>query len=81
MSLVTLGSMIFPADASLLISASLGTLPFGPFTPAETIVVSGSITNVSTEAVTICEGVCTGATYSLGGFASSPIGYTELLPV
>lgn len=76
MSLVTLGSMIFPANASLLISASIGTLPFGPFTPTEPIVISGSIANVSTQDATICEGVCTGVTYSLGGFASSPIGYT-----
>ena len=57
-------------------------LPFGPFTPTEEIIVTGSIENVSNQDVTVCEGtgVCVGAsvasTYELGGFASSPDGYT-----
>jgi PEP-CTERM motif len=77
-SLIALVAATFPARADLLIDASIGTLPFGPFTPTEEIVVTGSIVNVSNEDVTVCEGVvvCAGTAYELGGFASSPSGYT-----
>ena len=72
-SIIALLGASLPARASLLIDASLGMLPFGPFTPSETVVVTASIVNVSNQDVTICEGVCAGATYQLGGFASNPI--------
>jgi hypothetical protein len=81
-SLIALGAATLTARAALLIDASIGMLPFGPFTPTEEIVVTGSIVNVSNQDVTVCEGtgVCVGAsvdaTYELGGFASSPNGYT-----
>ncbi len=77
-SLIMLGTVTLPARADLLILASLGTLPFGPFTPTETIIVTGSIVNVSNQDVTICEGICGGAnsTYELGGFAFAQTGYT-----
>lgn len=81
-SLIALGAATLPARADLLVDASVGMLPFGPFTPTEEIVVTGSIMNVSNQDVTVCEGtgVCVGAsvdaTYELGGFASSPNGYT-----
>jgi hypothetical protein len=81
-SLIALGAATLPARADLLIFASIGMLPFGPFTPTEEIVVTGSIVNVSSQDVTVCEGtgVCVGpsvaSTYELGGFASSPNGYT-----
>jgi hypothetical protein len=79
--LITLGAATLPARA-LLIEASIGMVPFGPFTPTEEIIVTGSIVNVSNQDVTVCEGtgVCVGAsvasTYELGGFSSSPNGYT-----
>jgi hypothetical protein len=77
-SLIMLGAATSPARADLLILASLGTLPFGPFTPTETIIVTGTITNVSNQDVTICEGICGGAgfTYELGGYAFAQTGYT-----
>jgi hypothetical protein len=73
-----LGAATSPARADLLVLASLGTLPFGPFTPTEDIVVTGSIVNVSNQDVTICEGICGGvnSTYELGGFAGAQTGYT-----
>jgi hypothetical protein len=66
------------ARADLLIAATLGELPFGPFTPTEDIVVTGSIVNVSNQDVTICEGICGDAnsTYELGGSAFAQTGYT-----
>jgi hypothetical protein len=75
-SLTMLGAATSPARADLLILASLGTLPFGPFTPTEDIVVTGSIVNVSNQDVTICEGICGGvnSTYELGGFAGAQTG-------
>jgi hypothetical protein len=77
-SLIILGTATSPARADLLIAASNGELPFGPFTPTETIIVTGSIMNISNQNVTVCEGVgaCPGGTYELGGFASAPYGYT-----
>ena len=82
LSWLIVGMAILPARADLLISATIGTLPFGPFTPREEIVVTGSIVNVSNQDVIVCEGLgpCVGANvgaaYELGGFASSPNGYT-----
>ena len=68
------------ANAALLLGASFSTnLPFGPFLPDEAIEVRVTLTNLSPDqTITICEGVCIGdeLTYSLGGLASIPSGYS-----
>lgn len=68
------------AQAELLLSTSFsGNFPFGPFKPNEKIEIVVSLTNVSPDkTITICEGPCIGdsLTYSLGGLASIPTGYS-----
>jgi PEP-CTERM motif-containing protein len=66
--------------AEVLFSTSFAkNFPFGPFLPQEAIEVIVTLTNISPDqTITICEGVCIGDvnTYSLGGLASIPPGYT-----
>jgi hypothetical protein len=68
------------AHAAVLLSASFSkNFPFGPFLPDEAIEVVTTVTNTSPDqTITICEGVCIGDTftYSLGGLASIPPGYS-----
>src|SRR5687768_17600283 len=68
------------AQAALLLSTSFEeNFPFGPFQPRQLIRVVVSLTNISSDqTITICEGVCIGDefTYSLGGLASIPNGYS-----
>ncbi len=68
------------AQAALLLSTSFSdNFPFGPFRPNENIEIVISVTNTSTtQTVTICEGPCIGNefTYSFGGQASIPDGYS-----
>ena len=68
------------AQAAILLSASFSdNFPFGPFRPRERIEIVISLTNTSTDqTITICEGPCIGDvfTYSLGGQASIPNGYS-----
>jgi hypothetical protein len=68
------------AQAELLLSTSFAeNFPFGPFRPNEKIEIVVSLTNTSfDQTITICEGPCIGDsfTYSLGGQASIPAGYT-----
>lgn len=68
------------AQGALLLSTSFSeNFPFGPFKPNEKVEVVVSLTNISPdETVTICEGPCLGdsLTYSLGGLASIPSGYS-----
>ncbi len=68
------------AEAAILLSTSFSdNFPFGPFRPRERIEVVISLTNTSTDQpITICEGPCIGDvfTYSLGGQASIPTGYS-----
>lgn len=68
------------ANAGPLLNGSFAmNIPFGPFAPNSLVIILASVTNVSPDhTVTICEGVCTGDeyTYSLGGLASIPNGYS-----
>lgn len=68
------------AHGAVLLSVSFSkNFPFGPFAPNEAIEVVTSVTNISPDqTITICEGVCIGDefTYSLGGLASNPSGYS-----
>ena len=68
------------SHAELLLSGTFSkNLPFGPFLPNEVIEVIASFTNISPDqTITICEGPCIGDSYtfSLGGFASVPLGYS-----
>ena len=68
------------AQAELLLSTSFSdNFPFGPFRPNEKIEILISLTNISPDkTISICEGPCIGdsLTYSLGGAASIPNGYT-----
>jgi hypothetical protein len=68
------------ASAELLLSTSFSkNFPFGPFLPTESIEIIITLTNISPDQpLTICEGVCVGDafTYSLGGLASIPPGYS-----
>jgi len=60
----------------VLLEASLGTLPFGPFSPTQIIKITGTETNTSTDQpIAVCEAVCVGGpnSFSFGGFASSPV--------
>jgi len=67
-------------QAELLLSTSYSdNFPFGPFRPNEKIEILISLTNISPDkTITICEGPCIGdsLTYSLGGLASIPTGYS-----
>ena len=59
----------------VLLEASLGTLPFGPFLPTQTIVITGTETNTSPDQpIAVCEPVCVGGanSFSFGGQASIP---------
>jgi hypothetical protein len=72
-----LGVVMFPAPqarATLLLQASIGTIPFGPFSPTDSVIIGGTVTNVSPDqTITICEGCVDGSnTYSLGGSAFAP---------
>ena len=68
------------ASAALLLETSFAdNFPFGPFTPSESIEIVVTLKNSSADqALTICEGPCLGDanTFSLGGLASIPAGYT-----
>lgn len=66
------------AVAQSLLSGSFAG-PIGPFTTTQPVVIKATVTNISAvETITICPGVCLGDvnTYSLGGLASAPIGYS-----
>jgi hypothetical protein len=75
-ALVALASLTCntPSQATLLLQASIGTIPFGPFSPTDSVIISGTVTNVSPDqTITICEGCVDGSnTYSLGGSAFTP---------
>lgn len=78
-TLILCATLTGVANAAPLLSISLGPVPLGPFTPNETVVITGTATNTSADQViSICEGVCIGnsLTYSLGARASIPNGYT-----
>jgi hypothetical protein len=66
--------------APVLLSTSFSkNFPLGPFKPNESIEIWASLTNTSADqTITICEGPCIGdsLTYSLGGQASLPDGYS-----
>jgi hypothetical protein len=65
-----------PCDATRMLAKNF---PFGPFLPTESIEIVITLKNASPDqALTICEGVCLGdaLTYSLGGLASIPTGYS-----
>jgi hypothetical protein len=65
---------ISQAGASTL-DVSLGSLPFGPFSPTATVLITGTLTNTSADqTISVCEGCVGGSGYdfSLGGFASTP---------
>jgi hypothetical protein len=66
--------------AEVLLGVSFSdNFPFGPFLPNESIEIFATVTNDSADqTITICEGVCIGDsfTYSLGGLASIPSGYS-----
>lgn len=68
------------AQAELLLNTSFSdNFPFGPFRPNEKVEIVVSLTNISSDkTITICEGPCIGDsfTYSLGGQASIPSGYS-----
>jgi len=68
------------ASAETLLTGTFGpNLPFGPFAPNEKIPILVEVTNSSLDrSISVCEGVCIGDgyTYSLGGWTSSPYGYT-----
>jgi len=68
------------AQAELILDTSFSkNFPFGPFRPSEKIEILISFTNTSlNQTATICEGPCIGDafTYSLGGLASIPAGYS-----
>jgi hypothetical protein len=70
-------SVIGPSAASpVLLEASLGTLPFGPFSPTQIIKITGTETNTSPDQpIAVCEAICVGGpnSFSFGGFASSPV--------
>jgi hypothetical protein len=79
--LLTAGAFVAAsAQAAILLSTSFSdNFPFGPFRPRERIEIVISLTNTSTDrTITICEGPCIGDafTYSLGGQASIPNGYS-----
>lgn len=81
-SIVGCGSIIVflgAAHAGPLLSMNYSkSFPFGPFTPAETINIIGTLANTSSDqTISICEGICIGdfLTYSLGAQASIPNGY------
>lgn len=67
-----------PASAAPLLDIAWGPFPFGPFLANQTVVVSGTATNNTLGALTICEGVCIGdvSTISMGALASIPVGYS-----
>ena len=68
------------AQAELILDTSFSkNFPFGPFRPSEKIEILVSLTNTSlNQTATICEGPCIGDsfTYSLGGLAGVPAGYS-----
>jgi hypothetical protein len=67
------------AHAQVLFTTSFSeNFPFGPFFPQESIEIIATLGNSSAQTLTICEGPCIGDanTYSLGGLASIPDGYT-----
>jgi PEP-CTERM motif len=68
------------AQAALLLLTDFGgNVSIGPFRPREPIRIVVSLTNISPDqTVTICEGPCIGDefTYSLGGQAGVPNGYS-----
>jgi hypothetical protein len=60
-------------------SASFDGGAFGPFGTTQAIYIRATLRNVSdVDSLTVCPGVCTGgpSTYSLGGIASVPTGYS-----
>jgi hypothetical protein len=77
-----LSSLLFASgvNAALLLDTSFATnFPFGPFLPTEPVEIVITLKNASSDhAITMCEGPCLGDsfTYSLGGLASIPNGYT-----
>jgi hypothetical protein len=77
-----LSTVLLPsgAGAALLLETSFAeNFPFGPFSPTEPIEIVVTFKNSSAEqTLTICEGPCLGDsnTFSLGGLASIPTGYT-----
>jgi hypothetical protein len=76
-----LSSALLPStSAALLLETSfVANFPFGPFSPTESIEILVTLKNSSADqTLTICEGPCLGDsnTFSLGGLASIPTGYT-----
>ena len=73
-------SLAMNANAALLLDTSFAdNFPLGPFKPNQKIDIVVSLTNPSPDhTVTLCEGPCLGDmfTYSLGGLASIPDGYS-----
>jgi len=62
-----------PAEATTIPSVSFAdSLPLGPFSTSQTVIVKASITNASaTDTISLCEGVCVGDanTFSLGAMS------------
>jgi hypothetical protein len=59
----------------VLLEASLGALPFGPFSPTQIIKITGTETNTSPDQpIAVCESICVGGpnSFSFGGLASIP---------
>jgi hypothetical protein len=80
MLLLLLATVFAPVAAaqSLLSGSFVGAI--GPFTTTQPVVIRATVTNISAvETISICPGICVGDvnTYSLGGFASVPIGYSS----
>ena len=73
-------SLAMNASAALLLDTSFAdNFPLGPFKPNQKVDIVVSLTNSSPDhTLTLCEGPCLGDvfTYSLGGLASIPDGYS-----
>jgi hypothetical protein len=55
------------------LAASLGEIPFGPFSTDQTVIINATLTDISSsQSVAICGGICIGSAFSLGGSASTP---------
>jgi hypothetical protein len=76
---VAVASLLFCVSSSVaspvLLDASLGVIPFGPFSPTEIIKITGTETNTSPDQpIAVCEAACVGGanSFSFGGLASIP---------
>jgi hypothetical protein len=80
-ALVVISTLLFSWSQAWAISlqVGIGTIPFGPFSSSDTVIITGTATNDSLDqTISICEGGCVGDinTFSLGASAFTPTATT-----